>query len=983
MKEPLARLTEKTSKLGNYNHKYLHIISTNIDGLTSALERVGLRDGVRLWNYSNDVAREMDMVLKAASSPREAIEFLGCYYSLQFLQMNLRLIDIVKLDLSATSERETISRKFMLEAGGMFRNLTRSYMERLLGIFLEGKPYPEFVMLGVGTRSDQDDIDLGIVVREKENAGNLNRALGQLANQMFRTASRLHFHLSEYVGSQSLTATVDEYVAVLDENEYDFIMVNEIIGAAAILGSESLYREFRERVAGRFYFEPGQKTNRFHEGFLRGILGEIRSVLAAPKSAYSINPKEEGLRPVKGLLSALKLVHGVEKVNAWEILDELKKKDRWRKEQYDSIEKTLSFFELFRHLYQILVAQDEEILIREKPIEEMVTKLARMIGYEDSGVLSAEDFMMVNYYQYLEGAISAIEVLTGDLNIHLREISVLNPIFSDEAKEMPDYAGNLAMDFIREANPSNGITYWDDFLEELDDERKNFYSRFVESFHSLPPKLRNKVGRVYVSGTENDPSPVLKFLTVVGKRREDKKAREIFGLLSELFLDELAGLPNPSDSMALIAVAYPDILNNFLSMLDRESQEKLLEILAEKPTRGGLDPYYHQLVTLATIHHQSSNFLKRHFNPILGKYPAFIRNLHDNEKLREISTGFYSDLTTLPPSDILYERIGDYYDMEFVRVSLMTLSGVGSELTDSEFTEFSDNYTQQLYEFAMHDILASGGHSKSTRDLFALYAVGGHAREQGFDDDYDMIAILDSSDVGVLELCNRVIARMNLHIIRRGIFPHNRMADHFGSYVVSLDQLGQFLGNRMEDVYVDLSQLLGARMLVGTRRLDGKLTERVIEPLIFERDREYIGHLSSEIKARHSPDGRSAPGNIKECPGGQRDIELLLLIYKTRHRVRDPLSRKLLGRLKNIDPRHEKEFLMVAEHLDFIRNVRDLYRLKVAARDELDPLHLMPVSGSLEYGYSAAGAERLYADFIERSERAAAVIEKLVDEVWD
>lgn len=70
MKEPLARLTEKTSKLGNYNHKYLHIISTNIDGLTSALERVGLRDGVRLWNYSNDVAREMDIVLKAASSPQ-------------------------------------------------------------------------------------------------------------------------------------------------------------------------------------------------------------------------------------------------------------------------------------------------------------------------------------------------------------------------------------------------------------------------------------------------------------------------------------------------------------------------------------------------------------------------------------------------------------------------------------------------------------------------------------------------------------------------------------------------------------------------------------------------------------------------------------------------------------------------------------------------------------------------------------------------
>ncbi len=983
MKEPLTRLTEKTSKLGNYNHKYLHIISTNIDRLTSALERVGLRDRVHLWNYSNDVAQEMDMILEAASSNREAIDFLGCYYSLQFLQMNLRLIDIVKLDFAATNERETISRKFMLEAGGMFRTLTRSYMERLLGIFLEGKPYPEFVMLGVGTRSDQDDIDLGIVIRGKENAENLNRALGQLANQMFRTASRLHFHLSEYVGSSSLTATIDEYVAVLDDNEYDFIMVNEIIGAAAIIGSESLYREFRERVAGRFYFEPGQKMNRFHEGFLRGILGEMRSVLAAPKSTYSINPKEEGLRPVKGLLSALKLVHGVEKVNAWEIIDELKKKDRWRQGQYESIEKTLSFFELFRHLYQIMAAQDEDIPIREKPIQEMVTKIARMIGYEDSGVLSAEDFMMVNYYQYLEDAITAIDVLTGDLNIHLREITVLKPLFSSEMQDMPDYSGNLAMDFIRESYPSNGITYWDDFLDELNDERKNFYERFIESFHSLPAKLRKRVGKTYVSGTENDPSPVLKFLTIVGRKAGDEKAQDLFHLLSGLFMEELAGLPNPSDSMALIAVAYPDILNNFLAMLDRDSQEKLLGILSEKPTRQDLNPYYAQLVTLAKVHHRSSKFLKRHFYPILRKYPVFIKNLHNNEKLREISAGFYSDMTSIASPEILYERIGDYYDMEFVRVSLMTLSGVRSELTDSEFIEFSDNYTQQLYEFAMQDVLSSSKHWMSTQDLFALYATGGHAREQGFDDDYDLIAILDSSDEGMMELCNRVIARMNYHIIRRGIFPHHRLADHFGSYVVGLDRLAQYMGSAMGDVYVDLSQLLGARMLVGTRRLDNKLTETIIDPLIFGKDREYIDHLSDEISMRHSQQGRAAPGNIKECPGGQRDIELLLLIYKTRYRVRDPLSRKLLGRLKDVDPRHEKEFLLVMEHLDFIRNIRDLYRLEVAAHDEIDPDHLMPVAGSLGYGSSADGAKRLYSDFIERSSRAAAVIEKLTAEVWD
>ncbi|MCK4539298.1 MAG: hypothetical protein KAV42_10925 [Candidatus Krumholzibacteria bacterium] len=983
MKQPLVRLSEKTANLGNYNLKYLHMISSSIDPFLSALEREGVRDRVHLWSYSVDIPGEMDVVLKSAQSKDEALEMLGCYYSLQFLHMNLRMVDLVKLELATSTERDLTSRKFMLEVGRMFRQLTRSYMHGLLSIFLKDVSYPEFVMLGVGTKSDQDDIDLGIVRRGGENPEGLNRAMGKLSNQMFKTATRLHFHLSEYVGDKSLTATIEEYEEVFDNNSYDFIIVNEMIGAATILGSKTMHEEFRERVTDRFYFDKNNRQNRFHEGFLRGILGEIRSVLSRPLSTYSINPKEDGLRPIRGLLSALKLVHGIDQVNAWDILDELRIRDTWRREQYDDIEKTLSFFELFRHLYQLLVAQDEDIAIREAPIEAMVAKIARMIGFEDKGMVPAEDFMLVLYYRFLEKSVSAIDILTGDLRKHLKDVSVLRPILSGSIHSDPDYKGNLAVDFVKASFFSENITYWEDFLVELDDRSGEFYRKFVRSFSELQKKMRGKVGSLYVSGVRHDPAPVLKFLTILAKRAETDEGKDLFSFLSSLMIEKMGELPDASDSFSMVSVSHPVVLNNFLSNLSWKQLEDFMDVIREKPALPDTAKYHRQLVALTNIHRQSSHFFRRHFHPLLNKYPVFIKSLYNNERLREISNGLYSDLTSLEPLDVLFARIGDYYDMEFVRVSLLVLAGTGSERTDAEFIEFSDRYTQLLYEFAMQDVHMAHGHPVQTHDLLAMYTAGGHAREQGFDDDYDMFFILDSSDAETIALCNRIVAKMNFHILKRGILPHHRFADHFGSYLVSFDQLVDHLSGTNDNVYVDLSQILGSRMLSGTRKLDKKLMKTIIEPLIFEKNREFVDYLYQETMMRHSNTDDSIRSNIKECPGGQRDIEMLLLIYKARHRLRDPLSRKMLENLKELAPEKAEDFDLIIKHMNFIRRLRDIYRLKVAAQDEIEKDSMGAVAESFGMESTPEAANILYDMFIESTDNAYITIRRLMDGVWD
>jgi hypothetical protein len=982
MKDPLTRLTERTATLGNYNRKYLHIISTNIDKLIDCLEKHGKRDRVHLFSYSMEIPGEMDTVMEVATDAEEKLNHLGCYYALQFLQMNLRMVDISKLELSSRTERWSSSKRLMLEAGRMFRYLTKCYMERLLDIFLDKQNIPEFVMLGVGTRADQDDIDLGIVYREPADPEPLNRAIGRLSNEMFKKATRLHFHLSEHVGKHSLAATIEEYEEIFEKNIYDFVIITEMLGGANILGSFELFQEFKERVTKRFFFQIGIKENRYHEGYLRGILGEINSLLKALRPEKTINPKDEGLRPIKSLLSAMKLVHNVDKVNAWDIIDGLKTKDPEHEPQYSDLEQALSFLELFRHLYQIMVVQEEDINLSEPGIENMVARIAEIFGYEKRGVISAMDFMLVNYYEHLENSMNAIEILTAGLKKHLHRITIFKPVFAIGGDQKLGYQGNLALDFAFSTKFFKGITYWEDFLEELSDENSMFYEGFIESFNELSEKLARKVSIVYVAGTKYDPSSVLRFLVILGQRAKTEKEKKAFNYISRAFMRALDKIPDVSTLLTHLVHGYPGYLNRYLALIDWDSLDKFNKMIANKPALSQLHAVHDQLITLTRIHHQSSHFFKRHFLHILNKNPRFIENLNYNEKLKDITHSFYSDLTTLPTLNDRIEQLGDYYDLEFVRVSLMAMKGTACEVTDAEFVEFSDNYTLTLYEYCQQDVHHMLGYSMHTHDLFALYATGGHAREQGFDDDYDMIGILDSDDPEKIEYCNKIVSKMNSEIIKRGILPHHRFADHFGSYVISFPQLEDFLVNNKEDVFIDQSQILSSRMLVGSNKLELKLQQDIISRHIFARADEYIEYMKNEMKSRHidcySDDHRN---DIKECPGGLRDIEMLLLIYKTKHKVRDPLSRKFLYHLIEIEPDHAERFKYIEQHLNFIKNLRDLYRLKVAAHNIINKEYLPPVALSMSYGYTSEAADRLYQEFIARAERASVIINQLVEAV--
>jgi len=982
MKDPLTRLTDRTAALGNYNRKYLHIVSSNIERLTEALEHQGVRDRVHLWNYSLEIPGEMDIVLGLTDDYREKLDLLGCYFGLQFLHMNLLLVDIAKLELATSKERAHTGKKLMLESGRMFRLLTKCYMERLLDLFMSDYDRkPDYAILGVGTRADQDDIDLGIIHSNPEDADILNRAIGRLASEMFKKANRLHFHLSEHVVENSFTATISQYEGILDDGSYDFVIVTEMLGAALIMGDYSLFEQFEARVTKRFFYNPQMAENRFHEGYLRGILGEINSLLSSQSPPEVINPKDEALRPIKSLISALKVVYGVNKVNAWNIIDDLKEADSKRLAQYEDLERILSFFELFRHLYQIMVVQDEEIYLKEPGIESQVARIAEMVGFEKKGIVEAKDFMLVIYYEFLEKGLKAIEILSDDIKKHLLKISIFRPVFSGDIHKKPGFKGNLAIDFIRTSQFVKGVTYWDDFQEEIGREDNRFFNEFIDSFDQLPDRLFKKVAKGYVAGAEYNPASILKFLVIIGQKAKDEKSARVFKTISDLFIEELGRLPTALYSLTQILYAHPQNLNKFLAMIPWRILLKFVDVVRKKPTNPELLRGYRELLALTNIHYQSSHFFKQHFHKILSKFPIYIKNLHRNNKLKEIAEGFYSDLTSLPTIQERLDQLGDYYDLEFVRVSLLAMDGADCERTDYEFIEFCDNYTLSLYEFCQQKVHLSHGYSLHTRDLFALYATGGHAREQGFDDDYDMIVILDSTEPDEIDYCNKIVGKMNTHIIKRGIIPHHRFADYFGSYVITIDQLAEYLGRDEEEVFIDQSQILTSRMLVGSRRLDQKFYDRLVIPKVFAHKWKYVERVKNEMRSRHEKNDTVHKNNIKECRGGLRDIEMLLLMYKAKYEARTSVSRTLLRQVLEAEPEHAEQLLEVDKHLNFIKNVRDLYRLKVAAQNTIDTEFLFTIAESMGYGDDAEAGEKLYRDCLKRSENVGNIIDDLADEI--
>ncbi|MDZ7271503.1 MAG: DUF294 nucleotidyltransferase-like domain-containing protein [candidate division KSB1 bacterium] len=980
METVLLRLRERVARLGNHNQKYLRMIDLHLDSLVERLEASGTIDQVHLWTTGRDLRAEMEVVCAQGESEKERLEFLGTYFALQFLHLNLRALDVLMLDLSATNEPLQVYQKFMLDVGARLRALIATYMEKLLDLFLPADQRPEFVICGVGTRTDQDDLDIGVIDDGSSKREYLNRAVSKLSGEMFKRAVCLHMHISEHVGQSGFSASIPEYCALLDSEIRDFVIISEMLNAAPIIGSRRLFRQFQRQVTGRYYYHR-RGDNRYHEGYLRGILGEVRSLQIRRLKPNRINLKNDALRMIKGALFAGKTIFRIDKVNCWAILYELWKRDAPRAAMYAALEESLTFLEIFRYLYQLFVVQEEEIYLETEQAKTVLADVARAMGYEGTGVVSAEQHLLVDYYRYVAQAKRAIDELVPHVTQHLRSVTVFAGLREEAlapCRERP--AGNLAVRFVQHLEFFNGTKFWDDVLEAVEDNQAELLVALIKDLCAVEEPQGRELVRRFAAWGANAFIAALSFLVMLDRHRHHFPSRCVFEDFNGAFLDVFAGSPEEIRRMVRVFDHYPQLMNRYLSCLSEADRE----VFARKMCGEAWDPDVAQvrarLLELCDLHIHSSQYFKRFFLRVMERHPAAIHLIDQPAQLQQLAEGLYGDVDRYGAFTAKKERLGDFFDVEFFRLGLLCLAGAPIRAVNAQFTESSDRYLRTLFDLCKAEVDEQLGSGVVTKDLLALFVSGGHAREQAFVDDYDLFFLLDADDPKLRAYGDKIASRMNQQLIRRGILPHYRFADLFGHYVTTMNELDSYLAQDDGAVVVDKSQVLGSRMVVGSTKLQQAFVRRIIEPHVYDRVHTYLAQMQREIHSRHR-EARKLPGaprNIKEGLGGMRDIEMTLLMCKAKYRIEQPVTFKLLEALLEVAPEWRKELVALREAIDFYEQLRSLYRLTASSADEIDPRFLNRAAVIMGYGDGETdAADRLMAAFASCAQKTRRVLARL------
>ena len=286
--------------------------------------------------------------------------------------------------------------------------------------------------------------------------------------------------------------------------------------------------------------------------------------------------------------------------------------------------------------------------------------------------------------------------------------------------------------------------------------------------------------------------------------------------------------------------------------------------------------------------------------------------------------------------------LGAFYDLEFLRVGIGTMHGVDLMTTNHEFTEFCDRYLKSLLEICSEEIEQEINGPVPGPDNFAVLAAGGHARRQAYDDDYDLIAIITTEDPDILYQATKIMTRVNREVLNRGMLPHYRLGEILGSFVNPISRITEYLESDKEENFIDLSQLLGARILAGSSEMEEAIEQNILKPFIYDQKEVYCQRMIQEIRNREKLYREKEAGviNLKEAPGGLRDIEAIALMLKAQTKINAPLSETYFEIVKPGFSVISGELDILSESVYLLRTIRNLYRLMVSAEDKIQEHYL-------------------------------------------
>ena len=647
--------------------------------------------------------------------------------------------------------------------------------------------------------------------------------------------------------------------------------------------------------------------------------------------------------------------------------------------QFGKLEEALAFFETLRFLYQMIDVQEEEIRFGEDQVKEKAGEIACLMGYGTGSIDSVDRHLLSTYREQLYWVGESVAPLLEDLREHLGNTSKLTRLMYYPSGK------NLAEEIMEIVRCFRGATYWEDITANLENNRQDFRRRLVDAFKELAPVRRKTVINRFVRLMMYDLRYLIRYLTLLAVVKENKDDEQVFQDFNSAFLREFTRIPDSGFRLTKLFLLDPKLLGEYLSLLDDSQLGNFPNLLEEGAGGGRINPEaVSNLKLLVMLILEGSRYFKNFLDRVVSRHPESLHLLGNPESLKVLSSGMSNNVHVYSDPTVRKKFLRAYYDLEFLRSAMKTMTGSDVTETNEEFTHFSDRYIFTLYNICKEEIEAEIDEYLAVQDIFAIFASGGHSRRQAYNDDYDMIVILNGTDEDLRSKLVKILTKMNRAIAGTNMLPHYRFADWTGSYIIHADELKTFLSSGRQDDFIEKSQLLGSRMVVGTGNFERKLEEEILSPFIYKKSKDYIRTVVEEIYSRHSHVGSVISElDLKECKGGLRDIELILLVFKAHFNLREPVSDQLMKKLVKLDPEHARDFRALWKKMLFLRRLRDLNRLTVSTQDIIEPERLRYAAEILGLGKKGGSnpEERIIRKFKSATRKVVGIIDRLTKDI--
>ncbi len=923
-KELNHRIT-RVDVLGNHYQRNIRSIREFLPSLLRRLDREEVLPLFDFREVSPLCYEEMDLIRKFFPEREEAMNVLGCYYSLHLIGLNLRILEGMDRSGHFLPDPTTRYKEMLLLAERAFTRLYSALMRSFLEMLTESEcNLPEFVICHVGARRDQDDIDVGIVHRPGGDLVALNRVIGRLNREMYRRGTPMHFYLSEHSGATWFSSSIDDYERLMDEELKNFVVISQLFGSIPITGSISLFNEFRSRVVMRYAYRRG-KDNRYYEGFVRGVLEEIRSFGRHRPHAGEIVPKMDGLRLAKLMLAARRATLGIVGGQFWKAFNALQEEDPDYRKEYATLEEAIAFLESVRFLYQVIFVQEEGIRYTESFSRGALDRVARLMGYPEESAGDSLKRLLRDYFRYCKRIRAVSLVFQEEFKKSVDFIRVFHCLASPwPGSATPCRTGNLARDLIGVLERMGTSVSAEEFVSFLEEE-KTFRRRFFTDLKRIGPGARRVLLERYFRFLSGTLMHTARFSLLLPEDTEfsglDRLREEWAAILREKFVQS----PERVDSFVRFFHAGDRRIPHFTRLL---SESFVLDLLGHLLERGGrfTDPLISCTLIFFFHDHYRSPFLARKIKGLIGRGVIRKQDVFDTGRLRTASLNALRRSRGARTFREGYQSLADYHDLETLRFFPRGI--LAGRLPHANYT---DRYLRRMIRLALRE----AGIAYQEGEGIGIYAAGGNVQEEGCVNDYDLFLILDPVLVNPA-LFRKAVLRMHRELSRLGIMPHHRIGEQIGCYAVSIEQLVEYLDRKGPGDFVDRAELLGSRLVFGDPELHSRFQEEVIRMRIFREKRRLIQALIGEYAAPRP----SFPGergvDLKYGPGGLFDITLLMNMLRAAYEIYEPRDIRLLQRIEKITSGSDADYALLVRARRFLSDLAGVLRLTVRSQQVHD-----------------------------------------------